>query len=444
MTGCKNLISFFLFIFVLFFTSQGLAKYSSVVSVVKRVSPAIVNIKTEEYIAELTQRQPNVFNRLFSDEYEDEEDLYENIGSGVVIDPTGIVLTNEHLISKAIRIRVTFINGKEYEADVLGCDPEFDLAVLKIRSDGPFPYLKLKKRKDLMVGESVVVIGNPYGLSSSVSTGVISALGRNLKVEGRVFANLIQTDAAINPGNSGGALLDSEGNLIGIVTAVLGEGKGIGFAIPAYDIERMIANLIEAKKDKPIIGIFVEKLKEGPYNVLLVKKVIEKSPAHIYGLKKGDRIVEINRKKIKEGLKLKEITNMIREGKETLEIRIMRNNEDKRIVMDVKDIINFRPTMVDSSLLDIRVSDLSAYTRLKYRVKEKKGAIVCKVTKGGVGHSSGLRAGDLILKINNVPVESKEEFERLMLDGIKRNYLLYQILRNRMTHFVPLKLENLL
>jgi serine protease Do len=294
-----------------------------------------------------------------------------------------------------------------------------------------------------MVGESVIVIGNPYGLSSSVSTGVISALGRNLRVQKKVFANLIQTDAAINPGNSGGALLDLEGNLIGIVTAVLGEGKGIGFAIPASDIEGMISDLIEYGKEKPIVGVFVERQREDSRLYLIVKKVIEKSPAEKCGLKEGDRIVEINRRRLREGTKLKEIVGTL-SGRDYLQLKVLSNGKERFVNLAVTEIYGFRPDALDQKFLEIRVSNLSAYTRLKYRIREKKGAIVTKVKKGGLGYLSGIRQGDLILRINNVPVEGRKDFERLMLEGIKKNYLLYQVQRGKSTFFLPLKFDNLL
>jgi serine protease Do len=445
MTGFKLLISFLVLFFIQSFVPLSLhGKLSPVVEVVRKATPAIVNIRTEEYVKEESNKGTNLFKKIFHEAEEDEgEDLYENIGSGVVIDPRGIVLTNEHLISKAINIKVKFVNGKEFDAHVLGCDPEFDLAVLKIKNGKDFPYLKLKRRDDLMVGESVIVIGNPYGLSSSVSTGVISALGRNLRVQKKVFANLIQTDAAINPGNSGGALLDLEGNLIGIVTAVLGEGKGIGFAIPASDIEGMISDLIEYGKEKPIVGVFVERQREDSRLYLIVKKVIEKSPAEKCGLKEGDRIVEINRRRLREGTKLKEIVGTL-SGRDYLQLRVLSNGKERFVNLAVTEIYGFRPDALDQKFLEIRVSNLSAYTRLKYRIREKKGAIVTKVKKGGLGYLSGIRQGDLILKINNMPVEGRKDFERLMLEGIKKNYLLYQVQRGKSTFFLPLKFDNLL
>ncbi len=198
-----------------------------VADVVEMASKAIVNIKTEELLKtepEEKKSSPSIFRKYFSGE-DEVEDLVENIGSGVVLDPKGIVVTNEHLIARAINIRVKFMNGKEYEAYVLGSDPEYDIALLKIVSDkADFPHLTIRDRR-VRVGERAIVIGNPYGLSSSVSLGVVSALGRNLRIDNKVYANLIQTDAAINPGNSGGALLGVDGAPIGIVTAIYGEGK---------------------------------------------------------------------------------------------------------------------------------------------------------------------------------------------------------------------------
>lgn len=219
-------------LFHLFFLPSILdaAKEDKTADVVESTSKAIVNIKTEEWSKDTDEKKKtNVFKKLIVGE-EEEEEMFENIGSGVVLDPKGIIVTNEHLIAKAINIRVKFINGKEYEAYVLGSDPEFDIALLKVTDKADLPFLKISKPKSVRVGEKVIVIGNPYGLSSSVSVGVISALGRNLKIDNRIYANLIQTDAAINPGNSGGALLDTEGNPLGIVTAIYGEGKGFGSA----------------------------------------------------------------------------------------------------------------------------------------------------------------------------------------------------------------------
>lgn len=426
------------------FESQAVsyARFSPIVEVVKRVSPAIVNIRTEEFKTQ-EKRDRDSIRRLFSQDELSDEDLEENIGSGVVIDPSGIVLTNEHLVSRAINIRVRFTDRGEYEASVIGCDPEFDVAVLKILNGGNFPYLRLKGRKDLNVGEGVVVIGNPYGLSSSVTTGVISALGRNLRVQNRVFANLIQTDAAINPGSSGGALIDLSGNLIGIVTAVIGEGRGIGFAIPAYDIEPMVAELLEPKGERPILGVFVEKSRDQSRFFLYVTRVIEGSPAEKYGIRRGDRIFEVNKKRIREGTKLKEINELF-QAKGQVRILLEREGKELTVTIPLSEIQNFRPHPVSDKILKVRVSDLSLYGRLKYKVKERQGALINKVSKEGIGYSSDLRPGDVVIRINNKEVTSKADFERYMLQGLNRNYILYQVVRNNTVLLLPMKLQNLL
>ena len=278
-------------------SSPSEAAEDQVVKVVEQASKAIVNIKTEELSKPTGDEQkPSPFKKYFKAE-EDAEELVENIGSGVVLDPKGIIVTNEHLIAKAITIRVKFMGGKEYDAYVLASDPEFDIALLKIISNnGDFPYLTVGKQRSVLVGEKAIVIGNPYGLSSSVTVGVVSALGRNLRIDNKLYANLIQTDAAINPGNSGGALLDGEGNPLGIVTAIYGEGKGIGFAIPMEDVMNMLAEFLDNSPRRPILGFFMEKSRDERGAFLLVNKVIPGSPAIKYGIKAGDKITELNKK----------------------------------------------------------------------------------------------------------------------------------------------------
>ena len=231
----------------------------------------------------------------------------ENIGSGVVLDPKGIIVTNEHLISKAVTIRVKFTNRQEYEAHVIAADPELDIALLKIEGGKKeFPFLKMT-RGNARVGERAVVIGNPYDLPTSVTTGVVSALRRSVKINDRVYTTLIQTDAAINPGNSGGALLDGEGNLLGIVTAVYEEGKGIGFAIPIDDVMAMLQEFLEHADKRPIFGLFVEMREDESGQYLYVDGVMPGSPAEECRMKVGDRIIELDGKKIREGMKFQNL-----------------------------------------------------------------------------------------------------------------------------------------
>ena len=365
----------------------------------------------------------------------------ENIGSGVVLDPTGLIVTNEHLISKATAIRVKFINREEYDAHVIAADPEMDIALLKVE-DGKteFPFLKVS-RTNARVGERAVVIGNPYGLPTSVTVGVVSAMRKNVKINEKVYSTLIQTDAAINPGNSGGALLDAEGNLLGIVTAVYEEGKGIGFAIPIDDVTTMLLDFLGHAQSRPIFGLFVDKRDDDAGQYLYVDKVIPGSPAEIAGMKVGDRIVEIDNKKIREGMKFQNVfRNAVQNG--AGRIKVMRGNA--QLTVGTGKGIDYMPKPIDERLCGVRLSDIEGYARLKFKLRQQKGVVVTKVLKGGLGERYGLRAGDVIVTINNTPVPDKDRFTGLMVECLRRNYILYQVKRNDDLFFLPIKLDTLL
>jgi len=418
------------------------ASDEKIADVVEVVSKAIVNIRTEELSGTSSDvKGGDFFRKFFPDEEEEDTETSESIGSGVVLDPSGLIVTNEHLISKAITIRVKFTNREEYEANVIAADPEFDIALLKVDAKKEFPFLRVKKG-NVRVGERAIAIGNPFGLSSSVTVGVISALGRPpIKISNRVYANLIQTDAAINPGNSGGALLDAKGNLIGIVTAVYEEGKGIGFAIPIEDVMAMLSEFNEQAGKRAILGIFVDKKKDDDAQYLYVNRIIPGSPAEAYGLKVGDRIVEIDGKKVREGMKLQ---NMFRQASpnETNQIKIVRG--DDTINVNIERKLGYVPSPLDESLCGIRLSDIQGYVKLKFKLKQKNGVVVTKVIKGGIGDRYGLKAGDVIIKINNGEVTDKTAFQSLMVEGLRRNYVLFQVKRNETVFFAPIKLDTLL
>lgn len=437
------LILFSLTLFVFMPSSNVSARESKIEDVVERASKAIVNIKTEELAKNSGEEKKTSIIKKFISTEEDEDEPFENIGSGVVLDANGIIVTNEHLIARAISIKVKFINGKEYDAFVLGSDPEFDIALLKVTDKIEFPFLKVSRTKKIKVGEKAIVIGNPYGLSSSVTVGVVSATGRNLRIDERVYVNLIQTDASINPGNSGGALLDAEGNPIGIVTAIYGEGKGIGFAIPIEDVMGMVSEFLKPGTKRPIFGLFVDKKKDEKGVYLYVKSIIPKSPADKYGIRVGDRIIEINKKKIKEGIKLHSVFKGSKEN-DALQLKVLKGSKAYFINIDGKDIESFLLSPVDELLCNMRISDIKGYPKMKFKLKEKNGVVVTKVYKGGVGEKCGLRDGDVIIKINNYTVENKEDFNTYMLEGLKRNYILYQVKRNSNIFYLPVKLDTLL
>jgi serine protease Do len=426
---------------ILVWAKEKEAKEEKIADVVEAVSKAIVNIRTEELASQSTERKPgpSFLKKFFPQEGEDDVEAYENIGSGVMLDPKGLIVTNEHLISKAVTIKVKFTNRQEYEASVIAADPELDMALLKIDDKKDFPFLPVSK-KTVRVGERAIVIGNPYGLSSSVTTGVVSALGRNLRINNKIYANLIQTDAAINPGSSGGALLNADGNLIGIVTAIYEEGKGIGFAIPIEDVMTMLSEFVANADKRSIFGIFVDRRKDDEGYYLYVNRIIPKSPAEEVGIRAGDRIIELDNKKIREGMKLQ---NVFRRGADSQnQIKIVRGSETLSINID--KLPQYLPAPIDESLCGIRLSNIEGYAKVKFKLRQKSGVVVTKVWKGGIGDRYGLKPGDVIVRINDGEVSDKKGFQSLMVEGLRRNYILYQVKRNDTLFFLPIKLDTLL
>ncbi len=431
-------------ILLLFCPALLFAKEDKLVGVVEVASKAIVNIKTEEAAKGRNDaRSTSLFKRFFASDADEEAESVENIGSGVVLDPKGIIVTNEHLISKAVTIRVKFTNRQEYEAHVIAADPELDIALLKIEGENgkEFPFLKMT-RGNPRVGERAIVIGNPYDLPTSVTTGVVSALRRSVKINDRVYTTLIQTDAAINPGNSGGALLDGEGNLLGIVTAVYEEGKGIGFAIPIDDVMTMLQEFLEHAGKRPIFGLFVEMRRGESSQYLYVNGVIPGSPADASHMKVGDRIIELDNKKIREGMKFQNLfRKAVLSGKGPL--KVARGNETFTVETGERSAA-YVPTPLAERLCGVRISDIEGYARLKFKLRQQKGVVVTKVMKDGLGERYGLRPGDVIIRINNAEVADKGAFTSLMVEGLRRNYILYQVKRNDTVFFLPIKLDTLL
>src|SRR5579864_1336073 len=260
---------------------------SVVINVVKQVRPAVVNIDTESQVQ-------TVFG-LFPQ---------QGAGSGVIVRPDGYILTNNHVVQGATTIRVTLLGGKTLTGKLIGRDPLADLAVVKVVAKEPLPSVRLGDSRNLQVGQLTIAIGNPFGLGSTVTTGVVSALNRNIELPNLIVENLIQTSAAINPGNSGGALVDSSGNVIGVNTAIIPNAQGIGFAIPSDvargEMEQLIAN---GRVIRPWVGVIfggeVDAQTAQAYNLgttygVIVRELEPNAPAAKAGVEPGDIITGLN------------------------------------------------------------------------------------------------------------------------------------------------------
>ncbi|MDR5695374.1 MAG: trypsin-like peptidase domain-containing protein [Armatimonadota bacterium] len=293
---------------------------SAIIKAVEKVRPAVVNVNT------LTVT-PDIFGQLFPQ---------EGAGSGVIVRPDGYILTNNHVVQNARRITVTLLSGKTLQGRIVGADPFSDLAVIKVDTREPLPAAELGTSSGLRVGQLAIAIGNPFGLGSTVTVGVVSALNRNIQLPNLVVENLIQTDAAINPGNSGGALVDSKGRVIGINTAIIREAQGIGFAIPIDTAKAIMQQLISrGRVARPFVGVEwggdVDPSIAQAYGLpvdygVVVRGVVPGSPAEKARIQPGDIIVAINGERVNSWNDFVRIIMNRRVG-ETVQITIVRGSQ---------------------------------------------------------------------------------------------------------------------
>ena len=360
-----------------------------------------------------------LFREFFAPELERREQR-TSLGSGVIIDgKRGLVLTNTHVIEKASAIGVTLNDQHEFSATIVGMDPDSDLAVLKIDSQQDLPSIRMGDSDDVMIGESVIAIGNPFGFSHTVTTGVISAVKRSIKTAERVFHEFIQTDASINPGNSGGPLLNIDGDLIGINTAIYAEGQGIGFAIPINRAKRIISDLITYGEVVPAwIGVTVQPVDaalaqyldlDGPGGVL-VTRVEPDSPARKAGIVQGDVIVSIDGTRTVDGpayqLKLKEIA-----VDQSILVTVNRNGAQQRLSLKTALFPLDRALDLAERQLGITVADLNDQARARYGLTSRDGVLIVKMRRGSHLDRIGVRPGDIVHQIDEVRVPDVERFK---------------------------------
>jgi serine protease Do len=359
-----------------------------------------------------------------------------SLGSGVIVDPKGYILTNRHVVEKADRVRVHLMDdpaGVQHDAKVIGMDQETDLAVIKIETDHALPVAKLGNSDSTQVGDWVLAIGSPFGLTETVTAGIISAKGRNI-VPGRQFQNFIQTDAAINPGNSGGPLVNMAGEIIGINTAIYTETSsyaGVGFAMPSNTIAQVYNQLIspEHKVTRGSIGVqFAAQPSPAVSRVygagVTVSDVVAGSPAEQAGLKVGDTITSVDGKKVANGDELvAEIAS--RKPGSKAKLGYMRNAKPGDTTVTIADRSklfaarlgddedNGEDAQPKESKLGVTVKPVTQDLAERMDVPAGKGVIVQDVKAGSFAEDVGLSRGDIILEINKQPVNSEDDFRRI-------------------------------
>lgn len=323
------------------------SKDSNVIAqMVEQAGPAVVKIETEATTKSSMSERDLLFKQFFGGDYPfpQQEQKKQALGSGFIISKDGYILTNHHVVQGADKILVDVTGKKQkYEAELIGQDPELDLAVLKIKADKDLPILKMGNSDQIRVGDWSVAIGNPYGLDHTVTVGVISAKQRPLNIGEAKFKNLLQTDASINPGNSGGPLLNLQGEVIGINTAINAEAQGIGFAIPVNTVQEVLDDLIhKGKVSRPWLGVSIQDMtpelakyfdidvKEG----VVVGYVASGSPAEKAGLVQGDVILEIDKQKVKSSEELVDIISKSKVG-DRHSMLMMRNGQFKTLTVSI-------------------------------------------------------------------------------------------------------------
>ncbi len=412
-------------------------RQTPVVKAVRKISPAVVNISSEQ----TRRNQPSPFSNFgfhpffdsfFKDflapEYEHRAP-HASLGSGIIIDgQKGFILTNAHVIKNSAQIMVTLQDKQTFPAKVIGVDAEADLAVLQIEPKDALPHAPLNSSDDLLIGETVIAIGNPFGFSHTVTTGVISALDRTIRTDDRIYRNFIQTDASINPGNSGGPLLNINGDLIGINTAVYAKAQGIGFAIPVARAHKIVTDLIEYGEVIPAwLGLILQPIDQAlasylnldeelqrRYGGLLIKKVTPEGPGHQAGLKSGQLLLSVNQRPIASIGTYRAIMKEVDVG-QTIELLTWENNTLKK--MSVRSAL-FPEKLADQlpeTLLGIISVDITRELASRFNLRSDQGVLVLDIQKDvGLGRI-GARTGDVLHQINNVKLQEVEDLKKALV-----------------------------
>lgn len=421
--------------------AQDGSRRSPVVLAVEKASPAVVSIFSAQEVEE--QENPFSGNPLFDDFFRDffqpfpQRRTERSLGSGVVIRPDGYILTNEHVVLQSGTVQIQLADDRKLTARLVGADSDSDLAVLKVDEAKSLPHLPLGTSDDLMIGETVIAIGNPFGLSHTVTTGVVSALNRSLNTGDRTYYDFIQTDASINPGNSGGPLLNIKGELIGINSAIYGKAQGIGFAIPISRAKRIVEELIShGAVESPWIGIATQTLtpelashfslreKRG----VIIRSVEPGSPAARADLQRGDVVLALDGRSVVSSEDYLQRERTYTNGAQ-LRFRIVRDQKERDIT-------------VTAARFPQEKADALVWQLLGLEVTEKGETLtVTKIRPQSPASRVGFHAGDAILEVAGNQVNTLVEFRRKVIDARLGQTLLLSVTRGRQLYHVTVPLD---
>ena len=441
-----------------FFITSNLFSQNSVVQqfsdsfadVAEQAKPAVVTIITDK-IMKVPNNDLYFFFNPYMDPNGEREYKTNALGSGVIVDSrNGYIITNNHVVEDMDYIKVKLFDKREYKAEIMGTDPKSDLAILKIEADN-LRQLKLGDSDKLRVGEWVMAVGSPFSenLSHTVTTGIVSAMGRSNIIRGQSYEDFIQTDAAINPGNSGGALLNMKGELIGINTAIATGGyeksnRGVGFAIPSNMTERIMSDLIDkGYVTRSWLGVYIQPLDADAAKALemnsrdgaLVTQVVGESPAELGGVQEGDVIIRFDNKNITDPSNLRNIVSLMPPGSKS-DVVVFRNGSKKNLSVVLQELKDGKQVAVKSnssneSVLGLELKEINGDLMEKYNIDEDDGKIVVvSVDVNSEAADKGLVEGDVIKRVGTQQVNSLKEFKKKEKASRKRGSLLLLVKKN--------------
>ena len=439
---------------------ESLSIPSSFAALADRLSPAVVNVKVTK-VMQTGFQAPDMHGTPHGDQFGDFFNRFfgqmprnypsQGAGSGVIISEDGYILSNNHVVEGAKEVSVTLADKKEYPAEVIGLDPKTDLAVLKIDAKD-LPKATLGNSESLKVGDWVVAIGNPFGLNHTVTSGIVSAKGR--VIGAGPYDNFIQTDASINPGNSGGPLFNLQGEVVGINTAIIPQGQGIGFAIPVNTAKPLIPQLVEhGEVTRGYLGVNIQTITPELAKALeveeqsgaLVSDVMSDSPAEKAGVERGDIIIDFNGHKIADSRDLPAKVAATPVGEE-VKLTVLRDGEEKELAVSVGELAadNSRPGKTgggSKGKWGLQLHDLNEDVAAQLRIETRAGVAIVGVEPDSAAAEAGLRKGDLIIEVNREAVDSVSEVKKQISDAEDKDKLLLLVQRENGKFYVPLEME---
>ncbi len=433
---------------------------------VAELTPAVVNVNTEKRVAPRGGRGFDMPRHGSRDSFEDffgrffgqfdqgrrfQPRALKSLGSGFIISKDGYILTNNHVVEDADEIKVTLSDKKAYEARLVGRDEKTDLAVLKIDVDHDLPAVKLGDSSELEVGDWLIAIGNPFGLARTVTAGIVSARGR--VIGSGPYDDFIQTDASINPGNSGGPLFNAEGEVVGINTAIVASGQGIGFAIPINMAKDLLPQLKTGKISRGRLGVHIQEVtselaasfgleeKHGA----VISEVIEDSPASRADLQVGDIILAVDGLKVEE---MRRLPRMVAAKKPGTKVKLKILRMGKVLEVDVvldnlegessEDYSHSSGDRLDD--LGLTVRQLTPELAARQRLPFDQGIIISRLDPDGRAADAGLQVGDIVLMVNNATLTTVRDFKTALQQGKTQPYIRFLVQRQQSRLFIVVKL----